>query len=136
VAKWWWVVKVTSQLLYPRERSGIQCSTDKVKYAVIFLLFCVYLTILALSTRHSPPYYLIYVPNFASKCCHNFTLYEIKPIDIFSLPFNKGEFIIKIGFKETESIEKEQYDENRNGRKEQGNVFTAIFLTLRRARIQ
>jgi len=52
------------------------------------------------------------------------------------MPFNKSEFIIKIGSKETQSIEEEQYDEDSNGRKEQGNVFTAIFLNLRSARIQ
>jgi hypothetical protein len=43
---------------------------------------------------------------------------------------------MKIGSKETQNIEEEHYNENSNGCEEQGHVLTAIFLTLRSARIQ
>lgn len=78
---------------------------------------------------------MIYVPNFATKCCHNFALCEIKPVDIFALTFNKAEFINRVCSIETRNIE-EQYDEDSNSRKEQGNTFTAIFRTLGSARIK
>jgi len=60
---------------------------------------------------------------------------EIEPIDIFALPFNKAVFINAVGSKGTQNIE-EQYDEDSNGRKEQGNAFTAIFQTLGSERIK
>jgi hypothetical protein len=99
------------------------------------LFFRMHITILAFSTCQSPPYYTIYVPNFATKCCHNFALYEIQPIDVFALPFNKAEFINTVGSKETQNIE-EQYHVDSNGCQEQGNAFTAIFHTLGSARIK
>jgi len=51
------------------------------------------------------------------------------------MSFNKAVFINRVGSKETQNIE-EQYDEDSNGRKEQGNEFTAIFQTLGSARIE
>jgi len=52
------------------------CRTNKFvlpissKYTIVSILFCMYLTILALFTHKSPPYYLHYVPNSAQQVLH------------------------------------------------------------------
>jgi hypothetical protein len=78
---------------------------------------------------------MIYVPNFATTCCHHFALCEIKVIDILELSFNTAAFTNTVGSKETQNME-EQYDEDSNGRKEKGNAFTATFQTPGSARIK
>ena len=53
------------------------------------------------NVRIVQPYYMIYVPNFATKCCHLFALCAIKVIDILELSFNKAIFTNTVGSKET-----------------------------------
>jgi hypothetical protein len=75
------------------------------------------------------------VPNFATKCCHNFALGKIN----IRTALQRAEFINKFGSREKQNFEEqyeEQYDEDSNGRQGKGNAFTAIFQTMGSARIK
>jgi hypothetical protein len=66
-------------------------------------------------------------PISLTKCCSNFALREIRPIEVFASPYNNAEFIVTDRSKE---MEERKHEEGKNGRQEQGNAFNASFQTM------